>query len=293
MNSIILDQITKKHRIARAIMLIIGAFIFAIFYNAYVAPNHLVYGGVGGLAIVLNKLTNIPNIVIIDVISTILVLISGFTAGWKHTLYTIVGFGVYTLFVNITEPIAPFFQINFDSFTFAVLFYALIGGIGTGLIYRAGFNTGGVDSIVLIIQKYFKLPGNVISVFVNSIIIVMGVLNFGIVHSIYALILLKVMNFVSNRVVLGISNSKICYIKTRKIDLVETLLKEDLNIGYTVLDCSNGIGFLKKPLIMCVIPSDRFYNLKKIIYGIDNKVEFISNDCYTVEGGITNHLLPI
>ena len=101
------------------------------------------------------------------------------------------------------------------------------------------------------------------------------------------------MNFVSNRVLLGISNSKICYIKTRKIDQVETLLKEDLNIGYTVLDCSNGIGFLKKPLIMCVIPSDRFHNLKKIIYGIDNKVEFISNDCYTVEGGITNHLLPI
>ena len=74
---IILEQLTKKHRVARMIMLIIGALIFAIFYNAYVAPNHLVYGGVGGLAIVVNKLTGIPNIVIIDVFTSFNIVIHG------------------------------------------------------------------------------------------------------------------------------------------------------------------------------------------------------------------------
>lgn len=289
----ILEQITKKKRITRMCMLILGAFIFAIFYNAYVAPNNLVYGGVGGLAIVIHKLTGLSNILIIDIVTVGLLLISIFTCGWKKASYTIIGFGLYTLFVNITEPIAQYFQINFDSFTFAVLFYAVVGGVGAGLIYRAGFNTGGVDSIVIIIQKYFKIPQNVISVAVNSIIILMGVINFGIIKSIYAILLLEVMNFISNRIVLGMSNSKICYIKTRHLAQVEELLTEEFNIGYTILESTNGIGILRKPLIMCVMPSDRFYTVKHRISKIDKKVEFISGDCYTVEGGMTNHILPL
>lgn len=289
----ILDHITKKKRVTRMFMLILGAFIFAIFYNAYVAPNNLVYGGVGGLAIVIHKLTGVSNILIIDIVTVALLLISIFTCGLKKASYTIIGFGVYTLFVNLTEPIAQFFQINFDSFTFAILFYSIVGGLGVGLIYRAGFNTGGVDSIVMIIQRYFKIPQSVISVSVNSVIIIMGVINFGIIKSIYAILLLKIMNFISDRIVLGMSNSKICYIKTRHLAQVEELLSDEFNIGYTLIDSTNGVGMLKKPLILCIMPSDRFYTVKNRISKIDKKVEFISGDCYTVEGGMTNHILPI
>ena len=44
---------------------------------------------------------------------------------------------------------------------------------------------------------------------------------------------------------------------------------------------------------MCVIPSDRFYELKGYLMHIDKRAKLISNDCYAVVGGSTNALLSI
>ena len=66
-----------------------------------------------------------------------------------------------------------------------------------------------------------------------------------------------------------------------------------LEVGYTLIDSTNGIGVLKKVVIMCVIPTDRFYDLKKELLAIDKKTEIISNDCYTVVGGKTNKIFNV
>ena len=47
-----IEAVTKKHRIKRLCFLIIGAFIMGYCYNAFILPNHLVYGGLSGLSIV-------------------------------------------------------------------------------------------------------------------------------------------------------------------------------------------------------------------------------------------------
>lgn len=289
----ILEKVKKRNRVARFIVLLIGCFIVAITYNAFIVPEHIVYGGVGGVAIIVNKLTGIDTTLFINVVTFGLALISVILIGLKKTSYTIIGFLFYTIMVNITEPLAPLFQFAFDSRLFSILFYCFIDGIGFGLIYKAGFNTGGIDSVVVITQKFFKLPTAAISNIANGIIIICGAITFGLVNSIYAIIYLKIMNFISDRVVLGVSSSKLIFIKTHKLSTVEELLSKDLELGYTLIESTNGIGFLKKNIIMCVIPTDRYYDLKRELLSIDKKVEIFSNDCYTVVGGYTNSLINV
>lgn len=289
----ILEQITKRNRISRIIALLIGTFIIALIYNAFIVPNNIVYGGLGGIAIIVNKLLGLDTTIFYNVVTIVLTFISIILLGYKKTSYTIIGFLTYTLMVNVTSPLVSLFQLKFESNLFSILFYAVIDGLGMGLLYKAGFDTGGADTIIAIFQKYFHLPKAQLSNLINGIIVLVGAATFGIVKSIYAIIYLKIINFISDRTILGSSTSKICFIKSRNVDKVEELLKNDLEVGYTLIDSTNGIGVLKKVVIMCVIPTDRFYDLKKELLAIDKKTEIISNDCYTVVGGKTNKIFNV
>ncbi len=289
----ILETVKKKNRISRFILLCVGCFIIALLYNAYIVPEHIVYGGVGGIAIIVNQLTGIDTTLFINIVTFSLAIISVILLGFKKTSYTIIGFLIYTIMVNITAPFAHLFHIEFDSRLFAILIYSVIDGIGYGLIYKTGFNTGGMDSVVQIAQNYFKFPTAMLSNIVNGSIIIVGALTFGLVNSIYAIIFLKIMNLISDSVVLGVSSSKILFIKTKDIKTVEELLENELGLGYTIIESTNGISVLKKKIIMCVIPTDRYYDLKRELLVIDKKVEIFSNDCYTVVGGHTNRLINV
>ena len=289
----IMEMVTKKNRILRLILLCIGSFIAALIYNIFVSPNSLVYGGIGGLAIIVNKLTGINTIIFIDIATIILVLISLIVIGTKKTSYTIVGYGMYAIMVSLTAPLTKYISFNFDSFLLNVLLAAIIDGFGYGLIYKCGFNTGGADSIIAIAQHFFKAPTAKLSTIINGIIVVCGAFVFGITKTVYAIIYLKIMNFVSDYVILGTSTSKLVFIKTKELNQVEDYLKSEINVGYTLIDSGNGIGFLKKKIIMCIIPSEMFYSLKDDLISIDKRVEIISNDCYTVEGGTINKLIKV
>ena len=54
------NKIVKKQTLVKRIIeFVLGCFVVAISYNLFIAPNKLVPGGVGGIAIIVNGLTNI------------------------------------------------------------------------------------------------------------------------------------------------------------------------------------------------------------------------------------------
>lgn len=289
----ILVHITKKNRINRLIFLVMGAFIVALIYNCFIVPNNLVFGGIGGLAIIVNKVFGININLFINIVTVLLIILSIILMGFKHTSYSIIGFGVYTLMINFTSPLANLIHINFDSFLFSVIINSIIMGLGYGLIYRTGFNTGGADSIVQIIQHFMHLPMGQVSNVINGLIVILGAVNFGLTKTLYAIIFLKIMNFISDYIILGVSTSKLCYIKTNHTKEVEHYLSEHLSTGYSLIESTNGIGFLRKPIIFIVVPNDYFYHLKEEVLSIDSSAKFISNDCYTVENGHMNKFIKI
>lgn len=289
----ILEVISKKNRVSRFIGMTIGSFIIALTYNAFAVPNNLVFGGISGLAIVASNQFGIPTTIFINVVTFICIIISFFLLGVKRTSYAVTGFAMYAIMIAFTEPFAHYFYFEFDTFFLTDLIYATIYGIGAGLLYRTGFNTGGSDTIVCLLQKYFHLPTAKSSNILNGIIIGIGAIYFGIEKTLYAILFLIFSNFIVDRILLGSSVNKICFIRSRNHNQIEAYLRDELDIGYTLIDSTNGIGIIKKTIIMCVIPTDRFYDFKHELIKIDKKAILISNDCYTVDGGRTNNLISI
>ena len=286
-SSTILEQVTKKNRIQRIVVCILGCLIIAIAYNTFIVPNNLVTGGVGGLAIIVSKFTGINPVIFIDIASVVLIIISYILIGKKKTFHSVFGFVTYAILASLTEPLTNIIKVNLDSYLFTIIIFSIISGLGYGLVYKSGFNTGGMDSLIQISQKYIPISTARLSNVFNLIIIVVGAIIFGIPKTIYAIIYLKIVNLVSDKIMLGTSNRKICFIETTKIKNIEKYIRDELELGFTIIKTT------ENNLIMCVVPTDRFYTFKHDLLKIDNDCFITTNDCYTVEGGNVNPLIDL
>jgi len=289
----IIATVTKKNRIKRAVFLIIGALIMGYCYNAFILPNHLVYGGLSGFSIFLEAVTGIKATTFLNVGTYALLIISLLIVGWKKTSYGLIGFFAYTIAINITSPLANIFHLECDSFLLKCVLVGCIEGIGMGLIYKAGFNTAGSDTVIDIFVHILKKPIKNISNILNGLIILSGYTQFGLESSVYAFLYLMVINIVADYILLGNKFNRLCYISGHNIKAMEDYISNELNMGYTLINSTNGIGFLNRPIILVFLPADKYDLLKNKVKSIDKHAQIISAECYTVEGGRINHLLKV
>lgn len=277
--------------IVRGIALVLGCFICASVYNLFAVPNNIVYGGLGGLAIVVNKLTSISTLTFLNASIILSLIISIIVMGFKHTLHSIIGYACYFVMLNLTSKLYVGIHIEFDSFLFTCIFFALVGGLGSGLIYRSGFDTGGIDTILTILRDKYKVPFAKVGNIVNGLIITSGIIIFGPIKAIYSIITLIIINNVSDSVVIGLSSKKMVFINSNKSHELTKYIEKELGTGYTLLQSTNGIGIFKRTIVMVVVPTYRFYTLKAKVKDIDSKAVLYSHDCYNVTGGQTNQIV--
>ncbi len=289
----IIDAVTKKNRIKRIVFLVVGALIMGYCYNAFILPNHLVYGGLSGFSIFLEAITGIKATTFLNIGTYALLVVSLLVVGWKRTSYGLIGFFAYTMAINITAPFADVFHLTCDSFMLKCILVACFEGIGMGLVYKAGFNTAGSDTIIDICVHIMKKPIKNVSNILNGLIILAGFTQFGLSSSVYAFIYLLTINIVADYVLLGNKFNRLCYISGHNLKEMEEYIAHELKMGYTLINSTNGIGFLNRPIILVFLPADRYDQLKNKVKSIDKHAQIISAECYTVEGGKINHLLKV
>jgi len=159
-----------------------------------------------------------------------------------------------------------------------------------GIIYKIGYNTGGSDMINQIICKFKKTSVGQASNYINLLIIFTSSFVFGISKSIYAVFALLIGNKIVDFIILGNSDSKLCIIKTKNVEYIEDFLKNDFNVGYSLLESSGGIDKKKRKTIMCIVTSREYYRFINLILDIDPNAFFVTHDCYEVLGGVSKRI---
>lgn len=291
----ILKILSKKNRFKRYSFLVIGCFLLAFAFNVFFSPNSLVTGGISGIAIVLKNMFGISTSLFI-LISYILLLVSSYILlGKETTKYSIIGSILYPLFVSLTEDMATLIQFNVDNMLLITIFGALISGLGSGLTFKYGFSTGGSDIISQIISKYFKISiGNSMKV-LNFIIIIGAGFFISSGNTIptyayqwenvmYGIMAIYIMTLLTDKVLLGISDSKSFYIITEHETSIKKFLINELGRGVTVLEARGGYTGDRKKVLMCVIPTKEYFLAKEGILEIDKEAIVLINDVYQAEG---------
>ncbi len=288
------EIIQKKDFFPRIVVLIFGIFLLALNYNLFLLPNHLVIGGTTGLSIVFETLFGWNPTTFLYLATFLLIIISLLFLGIKKTSASIIGSILYPFFVTLTKPLAECleFYIQFDNVILLILAVGILYGIANGMIYKAGFDTGGSDIIMRILNKYCHLPEGKSAFTTQIFIILIGGFVFGINNLIYAIIILILYTNIVDKIIIGISDSKLFFIYTKKWNKVEEYILNELHTGVTILETEGGYSKTKNNLLMCVVPNKDYYLFKEVVLEIDPSAFLVINDCYEVKGGVKRKNVP-
>ena len=289
-----LDNIDTKKTIFDGVSLVLGIFLYALCFNMFLIPNDLVVSGFSGVAIVVQRLFGWSASAFIYITNGILLVVSLIFLGWKITKRNIVGSVMYPVMITVSEPIAKFLNsyIIGDDFYLILLFAIIMYGVSSGLIYRTGFSTGGSDILMQILNKYLKISESKAMIVANSLIILASMLVFGFTKGVYSFIILICSTYFIDKLMFGLSDSKVFYIYTKKVRKIKKIILNDFQTGFTSIPSRGGYSQRRGFMIMCVVSNRDYYLFKQKILEIDPQAFIIINSCYEVNGGVKRKTLP-
>lgn len=289
----VVETIRKKNYPLKLLLFVLGAFISAVSVNLFYVPNNFVTGGVTGLGIVVNKLYGMNVSTFVFFSNLMLIGVGLIFLGGKKVAGSIAGAALYTIFLFLTEDIASWINFSFDNTLLYALAAGICGGFGEAIVYKLGYSTGGTSILGLIISERTKKPVGKVMRTISFVIIALGGFTFGYTMIMYALIIVTISTFMIDRMMLGISDSKMFVIQTTKEDEVSSFIMGEIHSGVTEYDIKGGFSGKKKKMLMCVVPTEKYSYLKSAIKEIDENAFIIVSDCYEVLGGTKRKKLPI
>ena len=141
--------VIQRRAIFDALLIIVGSFLYAVGVDCFQVPNGLAAGGITGLATVINAVglragVNIPIGFQGLVVNALLLIPVIRTGGKRYLVRTLAGILFSNLFVDALAPVAP--TLGGGDILLCALWGGVISGLGLGLVFRSGGNTGGSSS---------------------------------------------------------------------------------------------------------------------------------------------------
>ncbi len=289
-----MDDISNKKIIIQGIMFVFGVFLLSLCYNLFLVPNNFAFAGMSGVAILIHELTGFNPTIFIYITNLTLLIISFIFLGWNVTKKTIVGTILYPVMITFTLPIANVLleHFQFQEMLITAVITAIVYGTSNGLIYKSGYTTGGNDVIMQLLNKYLKIPESKGLMLVNTCVIIGCSAIFSVEKGIYSLCIMVISTMFVEKILYGISDSKLFYIFTRKPKQVKKVIFDEFETGFTILPTKGGYSHTKSSLIMVAASNRDYYKLKSRILEIDPEAFIVIDSCYEVNGGVKRSNLP-
>lgn len=258
----------------------IGAFILAIGFVYFISPHKIVPGGVYGIAIVVHYLSEgwfsfwpdgIP-IGLFGLVLNIPLTIAGIKIlGPRFGVKTVVGFVLSSVFMDLIT----YLRVNGDAplvedVLLSCVFGGVLIGFGLGLIFKSRATSGGSDIIAMIIAKYTGLQLGQLLIYVDSVIVIFGLLAFGEWQiPLYSWLVIYITGKAIDITIEGSNYNKALLIISNKHEEIKNKILVDLERGGTYL---KGVGMFsgeEKQIIYTVVSRREVAILEQFISQID------------------------
>ncbi|GAB1418802.1 YitT family protein [Bacteroidales bacterium] len=266
------DKLFSKRWLINYSLILTGSFILAAGFVLFITPYKIVPGGVYGIAIIIHYMFNLPvglTALTMDIPLTILgIRILGPRFGYK----TVTGFLLTAVFVDgLTwlygaEPLVP------DEPLLSSIFGGVFIGLGLGLIFKSKATSGGTDIVAMIISKYSKLPVGQLLIYVDSAIVLAGLLVFKDWKiPLYSLIVIFITGQVVDTILQGINYDKTLFIISERYEEIRDKIINDLNRGGTYIKGTGMYNGSEKTIIFTVVNRREMAILQEFIHQVDPK----------------------
>ena len=275
-----IDDLHKRNFGKRFFMFVMGMLISAVAFNLFYDKYEVIPTGSSGLALLIGHFVNIDNSIIIFIIALLCLLLGLIFFGYEYAAKMLAVTFLYPFFVAFTAKITGYIDLEDTSLFLIMVFGGGMMGFSSGLIRKSRFNPGGFSVLFDLLAKYFHMSIGMSTIIVNAILIVASAFIYGINSALYAVVSLLVASYIVDRVIIGISDNKVFYIITKRPLEVRDYVMEKLNYSVTVVKARGGYTNKREKMLMCVVPTIEYIQLKRIIKEIDKDAFFLIVDVY-------------
>ena len=270
-----------KKTILRFLGITIGALVMAVALEEVLIPNHLVDGGVTGIAMMISHMTGLSLGLFLFLLN-LPFLYFGYKQIGKSFAISVT-YGIVVLSAATTFIPLP------GAFTNDTLLATVLGGImlgiGVGIAIRSGGCLDGSETLAIMFNKKSPFSVGQIILFMNLFILGSASFVFGLDRAMYSLIAyfiaFKTIDLVSE----GFNQTKSIWIISEKPELIGEKIMFRLGRGVTYLNGRGGYTNDDKQVIFCVISRLEEAKLKTIVHEVDPSAFLAFSNMTEISGG--------
>lgn len=257
-------QKDESIRLLDLIMIGIGCAMFAfglVFFNI---ANHLADGGISGITLIFRALFHIDPAYSTILINVPLILIGWRFLGKQSLVYTIYGTGMLSLFLWIWQRVPIVIQLHGD-LLLSALGAGLIGGLGSGLLYRYGGTTGGTDIIARIFERFRGVPMGRTLLYLDVVVLLFSLVYIDIQHMAYTLIYSYVFSRIVNFTQEGAYAARGVIIISKAHQAIADDIMAQLERGVSLINGEGGYSHQAREMLYVVVAPSELHRLRQII----------------------------
>jgi len=268
------QQPDESIRFIDLLMIGIGCAMFAfglVFFNI---ANHLADGGISGITLIFRALFHID-----PAYSTILINVPLIIIGWRFLgrqslIYTIYGTGMLSLCLWVWQRVPLTIALHGD-LLLSALGAGIIGGFGSGLLYRYGGTTGGTDIIARIFERFRGVPMGRTLLYLDVVVLLISLVYIDIQHMAYTLIYSYVFARIVNFTQEGAYAARGVIVVSENYQQITDEIMTELERGVSLVNGEGGFSHQERKMIYVVVAPRELYRLRQIIQRNDSRA-FIS-----------------
>ncbi len=268
-------------------LMTIGILLTAWGLNAFLIPNKVAAGGVSGLATVFYYLArdagvSLPVGIQMLAMNVVLLVIALRARGWRFAAKTIYGTIALSVAVDLVAPFTTPLATN--DLLLAALYGGVSTGVGLGLAFKAGGNTGGSDLVAQLISRRVALGLGQLTLMIDAVVTLVAGLVFGPELALYGAVAIFVSGGVIDLVLEGLPVNKAAWIVSEHSDRIASAIIHDLGRGATALSARGVYTGATREMIFTVVYRNEIDRLKEIVNTVDPTALLIISDVHEAIG---------
>lgn len=262
-----------QREMPRFLLLVIGATLIAFAYVMFQVTFNIVGGGLSGLALIINSFTDWP-IGVMYWIMNIPMFVLGFRylGRWPFLIRTIIAVTIFSFLIDWLQIVLPGVVTPYpvtDNPLLATVYGGIIGGIGSGLLYRAGATVGGTSIIGRVLQEKTGMPLSQTYFFADGLIILLAGIVFGWELALYGLLMMFIGGLASDYTLEGPSTTRVATIITNSPQEVSDALIHHLGRGVSYWQITGAYTGEQRYMLTSTVSRPQVSQVRSVIAEVD------------------------
>lgn len=262
-------------------VIMLGCAIAAFATDVFMIPNGLAAGGLTGLATIIAELgrragISLPVGMQTIAMNALLLLVVVRSGGLKYVVQTVTGFVLFGFFTDLFAPFV--LHLQHEDIMLSALWGGIVSGIGYGLVFRCGANTGGSDTIGQIIARKSSLPVGATVMAIDVAVCAASAPVFSVANALYAALSMVLMGYVVDMVVDGGNTQRAAFIISDHFEDIEHDILHAMDRGCTRLMAQGSWTKKDRPVLFFVLSRREISIIKTIVYEHDADAMLIITD---------------